>query len=132
MIVKEKLNSIKKRELIGFLIGGSTAVIVDYSTYFLLMYLGLPISTSKAISYVLGAAVGFIINKYGAFQSKQFSIKEIIRYVVLYAISALANTITNSSVLMVISWKPFAFLCATGVSSIINFLGQKFFVFKKL
>ena len=131
MKITEKLRTIKKRELIGFLVGGGTAVAVDYSTYYLFMYAGLPISLSKAISYVLGAAVGFIINKYWAFESKKFSFKEIVRYVILYAFSAIANTITNSVVLLVISWKLFAFLCATGVSTIINFMGQKFFVFKK-
>lgn len=130
-MIRKKLKSIKKRELFGFLVGGSTAVVVDYSTYYLLMYVGLPISLSKAISYVLGAAVGFVINKYWAFESKKFSVREIVRYTILYAISALANTITNSMVLLIISWKLFAFLCATGVSTIINFLGQKFFVFKK-
>ena len=66
-MIKEKLESIKKRELLGFLVGGSTAVAVDYSTYYLLMYVGLSISLSKAISYVLGATVGFVINKYWAF-----------------------------------------------------------------
>lgn len=130
-MIKEKLSTIKKRELLGFLVGGSTAVLVDYSTYYLLMYLGLSIETSKAISYVLGAAVGFVINKFWAFDSKQFSMREIGSYIILYAFSAVANTITNSVVLLVISWKVFAFLCATGVSTIINFLGQKFFVFKK-
>ncbi len=131
MMIKEKLSTIKKRELIGFLIGGSSAVAVDYSTYYMLMYAGLSISLSKAISYILGAAVGFVINKYWAFESKKFSVKEIIRYIFLYAFSAIANTLTNSLVLLVVSWKLLAFLCATGVSTIINFLGQKFFVFKK-
>jgi putative flippase GtrA len=130
-MIKEKLRTIKKRELLGFLVGGGTAVLVDYSTYYLLMSMGVTVSLSKAISYVLGAAVGFVINKFWAFDSKQFSLREIGCYIILYAISALANTVTNAIVLMVISWKTFAFLCATGVSTIINFLGQKFFVFKK-
>jgi putative flippase GtrA len=130
-MIKEKLRTIKKKELIGFLVGGGTAVLVDYSTYYLLMSMGVSVSLSKAISYVLGAAVGFVINKFWAFDSKQFSLREIGSYIILYAISALANTMTNAFALMIISWKIFAFLCATGVSTIINFLGQKFYVFKK-
>jgi putative flippase GtrA len=130
-MLTEKLRTIKKRELLGFLVGGGTAVLVDFSTYYMLMSISVPISASKAISYVLGAAVGFVINKFWAFESKQFSLREVGCYILLYALSAIANTITNAVVLLVVSWKTFAFLCATGVSTIINFLGQKFFVFKK-
>ncbi len=127
----QKLNTIKRREVLGFLVGGGSAVLIDFTTYHLMMYGGLERSASKAISYVLGAAVGFVINKFLAFDSRQFSSGEIVRYIILYALSALANTLTNSFVLLFCSWTLFAFLCATGVSTILNFLGQKFYVFRK-
>lgn len=125
------LKTIRVREILRFLVGGGSAVVVDYVAYKLLLHYGVDRSVSKAFSYVLGAAVGFIINKFWTFESSKFSVGEIGRYVVLYICSAIANTLVNKFVLFILSLEFFAFLCATGVSTIMNFFGQKFFVFKK-
>jgi len=119
------------KEILKFLVGGGSAVLVDALVYVLLKNV-LDVSVSKAISYITGAIVGFIINKLWTFRSVGFKLSEIIKYIVLYAFSALANAVVNKLVLLVFpKWTVFAFLCATGVSTIINFLGQKFIVFKK-
>ncbi|MBO7484682.1 MAG: GtrA family protein [Spirochaetaceae bacterium] len=124
-------NKIKIREILKFIVGGGSAVLVDYILYRLLMDLGLPVSISKGISYVTGAAVGFVINKLWTFESKQFSSIEVVKYILLYACSACANAGVNKFILWLFNWQLFAFLCATGVSTVMNFLGQKFFVFVK-
>ena len=124
-------NKIKLKEILKFLVGGGSAVIVDYIIYKLLMYLGASVSFSKATSYITGAIVGFLINKLWTFESKHFSSIEIIKYIFLYTCSACANTVVNKFVLWLFYWELLAFLCATGTSTIINFIGQKFFVFKK-
>lgn len=117
------------KEILKFLVGGGSAVVVDAVVYALLkQYIDL--SVAKAISYIAGAGVGFVINKLWTFESKHFRIDEIFKYIVLYACSALANTGVNRFVLWIIPSTVFAFLCATGTSTIMNFLGQKFFVFK--
>ena len=119
------------REIGKFLVGGGSAVIVDFLVYMILRrYIDL--SVAKAISYVAGAIVGFLINKNWTFESKGFSAGEIAKYIVLYAFSACANTIINRIVLFLVPITVFAFLCATGTSTIINYLGQKFFVFRKV
>jgi len=122
---------IKKKELIRFLFGGGSAVVVDFLCYKGLMLAGLDRSLSKAISFVCGAVVGFIINKRWTFESKAFSYGEIIRYIILYACTAMINAAVNHIVLMVIPVEILGFLCATGVSTVLNFLGQKYFVFRK-
>lgn len=123
-------NKFEIKEVLKFLVGGGSAVIVDGLLYmFLKQYMNL--SGAKAISYVSGAVVGFIINKLWTFESKKFKIIEVYKYVILYACSAFANTVINRLTLCMFSSTVFAFLCATGSSTIINFLGQKFFVFKK-
>lgn len=124
-------NKIKKKELLRFLVGGGSAVVTDYIVYRVLMFAGLDMSVSKAISYVCGAVVGFIINKLWTFESKGFSKMEIVRYIILYAISACANAGVNKLVMLIVNIQILAFLCATGVSTVLNFLGQKFFVFVK-
>lgn len=124
-------NQIKIMELLKFLVGGGSAVIVDYAVYKILLSVSLNMSLAKAVSYVCGACIGFIINKLWTFECKEFSKKEIIKYILLYAVSAGINAGINKSIMMLLEIQLLAFLCATGVSTVINFLGQKFFVFVK-
>lgn len=126
-----KKNDFNIKEILKFLVGGGSAVITDFTVYHIMLYFGIDLSLSKAISYVSGAAVGFIINKLWTFESKKFSIAEILKFIVLYAFSAIINTIVNYGALKIININILAFLCATGTSTIINYLGQKFFVFRK-
>ncbi len=124
-------NKFEFRQFIRFLIGGGSGVFTDYIVYRLLTQEGISISAAKGISYICGAIVGFIINKWWTFESRSFSKAEILRYVILYAISAYVNAGVNN-VIILLCGIPFpAFLCATGVSTVLNFLGQKFFVFVK-
>ena len=125
------LFNIKKREIFRFLIGGGSAVLVDYILYNILLTRGVFLSESKGLSFICGATVGFIINKFWTFESLSFSKREIGRYVILYSLSAFVNTIANKIVLFATDIGILAFLCATAVSTIMNFLGQKFFVFRR-
>ncbi len=128
--MKDFLKKFSIKETLKFCVGGGSAVLVDFLSYiFLKQYI--QINPAKALSFVLGALVGFIINKLWTFESRSFKISEILKYIILYACSALANTLVNKLVLSVFDSVVFAFLCATGVSTIMNFLGQKFFVFSK-
>lgn len=124
-------NKIQIKELFRFLVGGGSAVLVDYIVYRLLMLVGVDMSIAKGISYVAGATVGFIINKLWTFESKGFSKMEILRYIILYVFSACINTSVNKIAIFILDIQIFAFLCATAVSTVINFWGQKFFVFVK-
>jgi len=120
---------IKVKELLRFLVGGGSAVLVDYTGYRFLLFLNVDLFIAKAVSFICGAIVGFIINKLWTFESKKFVKEEILKYIILYSITALINTGVNKVVLELLGLQLFAFLCATGVSTLLNFLGQKFFVF---
>ena len=122
-------NKIKKKELLRFLVGGGSAVIMDFIAYKILLYIGINMPVSKAVSYICGAAVGFIINKLWTFESKKFSETEIMKYILLYMVSAVVNTGVNKLIMGIFKVQILAFLYATGVSTVLNFLGQKFFVF---
>ena len=124
------VNHIKKRELLRFLVGGGSGVCVDLS-YKALMMAGLGRSISKGSSFILGSIVGFIINKYWTFESKRCFKGEVLRYIILYSGTAVINTAVNKTVMMIVPAELLGFLCATGVSTILNFLGQKYFVFRK-
>ena len=123
---------VKKKELGRFLIGGSSAVITDYLVYTLLLKFLVMVSAAKLIAFVSGSIVGFIINKFWTFESKGLLRYEIIKYAILYAITAYWNVFVNNLALNYFLPTWLAFLFATGASTIANFLGQKFFVFRKL
>ncbi|MDY3909031.1 MAG: GtrA family protein [Eubacterium sp.] len=126
-----KISSIKGKELYRFLIGGGSAVIVDFAMYKVLMLAGVDRDIAKACSFVLGAVVGFVINKLWTFESSKFLRGEIIRYIILYLCTAAINAFINRCILATFGIEIVAFLGATGVSTVLNFLGQKYFVFQK-
>ena len=125
------VDRIRKKELVRFLFGGGSAVAVDFIAYQILQILGLHLDAAKAVSFICGSLVGFLINKLWTFECKKFSKGEIVRYVVLYACTAMVNSITNKLVLAAFPITIAGFFCATGISTILNFLGQKYFVFVK-
>ena len=126
----KNLNSINKQEILKFLVGGGTAVVVDFLTDKIFMIIGIERTIAKTLSFICGSIVGFIINKYWTFKSPKFQIKEILKYTVLYILTAFINSQVNKYTLLLFGNEIFAFLCATGVSTILNFLGQKFLIFK--
>ncbi len=118
-----------KKELKRFLIAGFSAVGTDLVTYYILLNF-LSHDVAKAISFLFGTIVAFVINKYWTFEKHDKSYKEVVQFTILYTITLGANVVTNKFVLEQTDSILFAFLVATGVSTVLNFLGQKFWVFK--
>lgn len=118
-----------KKELLRFLVAGVSAVGTDLVTYYILLNFLTP-GVSKAISFLLGTIVAYIINKYWTFEKHEKSVREIAQFAVLYSCTLGINVLTNKMVLDNTSIVFLAFLVATGVSTVLNFIGQKFWVFK--
>ena len=117
-----------KRELNKFLFAGLAAVGTDLLVYYLLLNLLTP-EVSKGISFIVGSVVAFIINKYWTFTKPEKSYKEMILFGVLYSTPLGLNVMTNKIVLDYTSMVLVSFLVATGISTILNFVGQKWWVF---
>jgi len=124
-------SGIRFREIVRFLLSGIVTLISDYTVYRTLQYVNWDLSAAKAGSYVCGTVVGFLLNKWWTFGSRGFSKTEVLRYVMLYVFSACINVGINKAVLRMCFGQTVAYLCAAGVSSAVNFFGQKFFVFVK-
>lgn len=125
------MSKVKVKEVLRFLVGGGTAVLVDFCIYRLLLFLSWNMDVAKMISFICGAGVGFIINKFWTFERKQFAIKEILKYVALYICTGFINAMVNRGVLYIVNIQILGFLVATGVSTILNFFGQKYIVFER-
>ncbi len=122
-----------KRQVIRFLLVGCSSVAVDLACY-LLLVAAFDVATtwSKGASYVVGMTVGFVGNKYWTFGSARRSASEPVTYVVLYAVTLAVNIGVNAAVLSITGgWKLPAFLVATGVTTVLNFLGMRLFTFRR-
>ncbi len=125
------LKSSLYKQISRFSVAGLSAVAVDLLSYYLLInYLSYDIS--KTLSFVIGAVVAYVINKFWTFEQNNLSFKELVKFALLYTFSLIVNVymnklfldITNNTIII-------AFFVATGSSALINFIGQKWWVFKK-
>ena len=118
-----------KKELKRFLVAGISAVITDFIAYYILLdYYSHDIS--KALSFLSGTLTAYIMNKYWTFEKYKKSFREIAKFGILYTITLWINVLTNKKVLDNTEFVFLAFLAATGVSTILNFIGQKWWIFR--
>ncbi|MGN0740808.1 MAG: GtrA family protein [Treponema sp.] len=123
-------NKINLRECLRFLVSGVFIVCVDFLVYRLL-FIKTSIVIAKAVAYITGTITGFFLNKFWTFKSEKKIWKEAFLYFALYAITAFINTNANKFVFEKTNNLIFAYLVATAISTCLNFLGQKFFIFTR-
>ncbi len=117
-----------KRQINKFFFAGLIAVATDMFVYYLLLNIFNP-EISKGISFVVGSGVAYALNKYWTFEKPDKSFREILRFIILYGTTLGLNVMTNKIILDYTEIVIISFLIATGVSTILNFIGQKWWVF---
>ena len=119
------------REIIFFLINGIIGFIIAMSCYLFLIYQSIDIDISAAIGYVLGAVSSFFLNKKITFEDEsKVSYKIVLRFTLIYSFSLFINVETNFLSYNILNNHPLSFTIAVSVSTIINFIGLKYFVFR--
>jgi len=124
-----------RRELLIFLIVGSLTVLVDFASYRGLIWFGtLNIDVAKAIGFLAGTVFAYFANRFWTFGHKAHAPGSAWRFGLLYASTLGANVLVNALALRLLASfaaaLQVAFLLATAVSAILNFLGMKVFVFR--
>ena len=107
---------------------GMGAVGIDFVSYMLMS--GIDPSIAKGLSYILGACFVFFANKYWTFQSKHAVHREVWKFAMLYFLTFSANVGIHAVLLNLGAHKLVGFTFATGFSIVVNYMGQKFWVFK--
>lgn len=139
-----------RKQLVKFTLIGVLAVLVDLCCYYLLLNL-LPEklltvvsneAVSKCISFLCGMTVTYSLNKLWTWKKRDRSKMRMVKFSALYGFSLGMNVASNSFFLFILHQNsdiidlPYkyliAFVGATGLSACINFVGQKFWVFKEL
>jgi putative flippase GtrA len=136
-----------KKQAIKFIIIGISAVLTDMFFYYIFLqffpenwnYLSNE-TISKGLSFLCGFFVTYNFNSKWTWRQQDHSKSKFYKFIVLYSLSLLINVSLNSLTLYVLQNMQLlqsvpnryfiAFISATGFSSVFNFLGQKFWVFK--
>jgi putative flippase GtrA len=133
-------------QLRGFVFAGLVGTLIDYGFYHLYDQ-WLPPLFSKGLAFSSATIFVYVMNKFWTFKQPLHSRREVAAFFALYTVSMLVNTTVNSLALqyfphffhtvgvlpLLLSGrmvKLLAFLMATGTSTVINFIGQKFWVFE--
>lgn len=120
-----------QKELFSYIIVGAFAVLIDFLFYKIFSDIFLiDISVSKQLSFVLGSIWSFIFNKFVTFQSFERKLSQVFLFVIVYFISFIFNSLSHDFLLNFMSGNN-PFYISTAISILINYLGQKFIVFKK-
>jgi putative flippase GtrA len=135
----EARKSGSKHEFLRYLFSGFSAVGTDLLTYsFLLEPMG-P-SPAKTLSFIAATMVSYTLNKFWTFKQAEHSWREMFSFALLYSVSLIANVLVNKIALFIVHVHvpplvqveyQIAWLMATGTSTVLNYIGQKFWVFKK-
>ena len=123
---------IGKSEIFRFIIVGGVAVVIDGICYTLMVRaVDVEHGLSKRVSFVLGSIWAFLANKHYTFRSSATLKKEMILFSLLYLLTFMVNGWMHDVTLYISNLDWLSFLSATATSTIINFFGQKFIVFRK-
>ena len=129
-----KAKSIWKRiptSFYRFLLIGGSATIFDFIIYMILSN-HLDITISKVLSTSLASIYSFILNKKWTFvDESKLSSSQVAKYVVVQIINIFVNTTINTIVFHLTHYKILSFIVATGISMMVNYLLQRFFVFQE-
>ncbi len=113
-----------------FIIVGGLAVLTDCVSYFLLCHILIP-SLAKGISFVLGASLAYILNNFWSFSIARIDMSNVSQFALLYSVTLLVNVAANSFSFSLYPKRLFAFIIATGISTVLNYVGQKYWVFNR-
>lgn len=129
--MKLPLKGAFSRELLRFLLIGGTATLIDLILY-LLLGLWIPASFSKFLSMSCSCVFSFFMNRRWTFESREkITVLQVTKYVAVQLVNIGVNVGINALVLYSLGApKLAAFVAATGTAMAVNFLLQKFLVFR--
>ena len=131
--MKEVNYSLAGNQFFKFVNVGILSTFFNYSCFYVLFsFFSLNYMLSSATGYLFGVFVGFIFNKGWTFQYQGITVKEPFKYITLYTFSLLLGLAFLRLLVSNLSIPPeIANVATIGLTTITNFLGLKFWVFRK-
>lgn len=121
------------RQIILFSIAGLASVASAYVVYVSFVVIGIGLLGSTVSAYLVGMVVGFFINKSYAFRNVTGQRPMILlKYMSLYLFTLVLGASLNLMISESFSYDLYhSFLIALTLTTVINFVGMKFWVFGK-
>ncbi len=123
-----------KKQMIRFFIVGIACVAVDFTSYFGMLIIEIDYFFAKGLSFILGALLGYFVNRSYTFQSTKKGPTTFVYFSFLYLVTFIVNVGLNKLIIgLLMNYQLnfiIAFITATIASTILNFLGMKAIVFK--
>lgn len=120
-------------QAIKFLVVGGINTAIDFIVLYILVYFGMPASNAKLISYPCGVINSYFMNRSWTFKQKQKkSVLEVIKFIVVNIVAYGVNAGIFNICITTFALNMFIANCvATAFSLVVNFAGNKLFVFNK-
>jgi len=119
-------------DFLRFLLVGGSSTLIDYYIYLTLNNNYVHVIVAKAISMCIACTYSFFLNKMFTFRDeKKVHASQVAKYVMSQGVNIAVNVTVNTVLFYVTGRRLVAFVLATGIAMIVNFLLQKFIVFKK-
>ncbi len=116
-------------QIARFIMTGIIAVSTDFLFYTALATV-IPIDMAKGCSFILGSIAAFFLNKLWTFNDQSTMGSAAVKFASLYSATFLSNVAVNHfSLALLPDMKIICFLLATGTSTILNYIGMKYWVF---
>lgn len=120
----------QNKSFFRFCIVGGISTLLDLSVYLLLVD-RIGAIFAKTISMSFSMVLSFGLNKVWSFSAKNSKDRtEILRYMISQLINLLTNVSINYIMLKISGIKLLAFVVATGLAMMVNYILQRFFVFR--
>jgi len=118
-------------ETYRFILIGLCTVTIDFIFYYIFIFFDIfDPNNAKRISFIVGAIFAFFANRSYVFRVSIKKISQPIFFSILYLTSFLLNSLVHDYVYLLTNITLISFLVATSVSTISNYSGQKFIIYK--
>jgi putative flippase GtrA len=115
-----------EREIFTFIVVGVASTVVDLLTYSFLIEFETNMDLAKTVSFVLGTTLGYLGNTKLTYPNRKTNLR---KYVLVYTSSLMVNVWTNNLVYSYWFESELSWILATMASTLLNFLGLRFFAF---
>jgi len=125
------------REIGFFILNGIVSVLINFLVYYALVVYDISeTSLASVVGYISGMAYGFFANRKWTFQDKRLiTTKVVLSYIFLYLSTLFVNVFVNALMLIILfeinGYIVISIFIAISISTILNYLGMKYFVFIK-
>ena len=131
-LLNKIIQKINIRQFLKFLIVGFINTAIFYLIYYILLQLSFSYIIALTIGTLIGIINSYIWNKFFTFKAKKKSVRETVKFFIVYAVQYLSNLlIIHICVNYLGVSAEFAGLAAIGIGLFISYFGHKFWTFQE-